>query len=128
MHLTIDLDVLHNLLAVGFQSTVEVVQVLDTADFTGSGIEELGGNGFRYGVVTLLLIARHQVVVLFHDHAVELGNLVGRVLQVGIHRDDDIPLGLLESAIECGTLAIVTAEADSPYLFRVQGELFNNLP
>ena len=59
MHLSIHLDVFHHVFAVGLESTVEVVQVLDTADFSCCGIEQLGGDGLRQRVVTFLLVAGH---------------------------------------------------------------------
>ena len=42
VHLTEHLNVLDDLTAIGLQSAVEVMQVIDTADLAGGGIEELG--------------------------------------------------------------------------------------
>ena len=67
--------------------------------------------------MTLLLVAAHQVVTVVHNHTVKLWNLVGRVLQVGIHRDDNVTLCLLESAKECRRLAVVAAELDALDVF-----------
>ena len=63
--------------------------------------------------MALLFVTAHQVIVLVHYHMVESWNLVGRVLQVSIHRNDNIALGSLETAIECGTLTVVAAEFDA---------------
>ena len=57
MHLAIHLDVLHHISAVGFQSAVEVVQVLDATHLAGRRVEKFRGKGLRYGVVAFLLIA-----------------------------------------------------------------------
>ena len=56
-----------------------------------------------------------EVVALLCYHAVKLRYLVGGVLQVGVHCDDDFAPGRLESAVECGALAVVAPEADAAY-------------
>ena len=57
MHLAIHLDILHHCLAICLQATVEVVQVLDTADLPGCRIEEFRGQGLRDRVITFLFIS-----------------------------------------------------------------------
>ena len=129
MHLAIDLDILHHCLAIGFQTAIEVVQVLDAAHLTGCRIEEFRGQGLRQRVVALLLIAAHQVITLFLDHFIETWYLVGRILQVGIHRNHHIALRLFEATVERRTLAIVTTELDAFHhvrMFLVQ--FVDNLP
>ena len=118
VHLAKYLDILDHLIAIGLQTAVEVVQILDAADLAGRGIEELRGDGLRQRVTltAVLLVAAHQVVFLVHNHVVQLRNLVGRVLQVGIHRDDDVALSLLETAVEGRALAVVTTELDALYV------------
>ena len=78
VHLPEHLDVLDHLLAIGFQSTVEVMQVLDTTDLAGSGIEEFGGKRLRQRVTlpTVLLVAADKVVTVLLDHLIEFGNLI----------------------------------------------------
>ena len=110
VHLSVHLDVLYDVSAVSLQTTVEVMQVLDAANLSCRGVEELSGNGFRYRVVAFLLISRYEVVFLLGDHAVKLWYLVGRVLQVSIHGYDHVSLGLLEAAVQGRALAVVAAE------------------
>ena len=46
VHFSIHLNILDDFPAIGFQSTVEVVQILDAGHSTGCGIEQFGRNGF----------------------------------------------------------------------------------
>ena len=46
VHLSVHLDVLYDVSAVSLQTTVEVMQVLDAANFSCRGVEEFSGNGF----------------------------------------------------------------------------------
>ena len=50
VHLAIHLDVLHHILAVGFQSAVEVMQIVYSAYLPCRGVEELCRNGLGEGV------------------------------------------------------------------------------
>ena len=130
VHLTIDLNVLDHFLAIGFQSAVEVVQVFDTADLPGCGVEELCRNGFRQRVslFAVLLESAHQVVAIFLDHTVQFRNLVGWVLQVGVHRDDNISFCLLETTIQGRRLAVVATELDAFHVLWLLWQLSNDFP
>ena len=46
VHFSIHLNILDDFPAIGFQSAVEVVQILDAGYSTGCGIEQFGRNGF----------------------------------------------------------------------------------
>ena len=128
VHLAIDLNVLDHLLSVGLQSAVEVVEVGDATDLARRGVEEFGGNGLRQGVVALLLPARDEVVALLGDHLEEGRYLVGRVLEVGVHRDDDAALRLLETAVEGRALAVVAAKLDALDAGVLLAERLHHLP
>ena len=104
------------------------MQVLHPANLAGSGIEELGGDGLGQGVISLLLVARHEVVAVLHNHLVESGYLVGRILQVGIHGDDHVALDLLESAVERRALAIIAAELDATHVLRLLAQTLDDVP
>ncbi len=80
----------------------------------GRPVEEFAGPAFADRVVAFLFPPRDQVVALFEDHAAQLGNLVGRILQVGIHRDDDLAFGCRETAVQGCRLAVVARETDAP--------------
>ena len=113
VHVAIDLDVLDHLAAIGLEAAVEVVQVVDTADASCRGVEELGGDGLAERVVAFFLPAADEVITVLGDHAVKLGDLVGTVLQVGIHRDDDVAAGIGKTGVQSRGLAIVAAEGDA---------------
>ena len=128
VHVAIDLDVLDHIAAIGLQAAVEVVQVVDTAHTPGCGVEQLGGQRLGQWVIAFLFPATHQVIALLSDHAIQFGNLVGAVLQVGIHGDDHIALGAHESRVQCRRFAIVAAKAH-PLDSGVLGmQLFDHLP
>ena len=129
MHLTIDFDALDDIATVAFKATVEIVEVVDSADLTGRSVKELGGYGLREGVVTLLLITADEVVAVLDNHPIEFGDFIGRILKVGIHRDDHVALGTAETAEEGGALAVVAAELDALHLGGIVGvKLFDDLP
>ena len=113
VHLAIDLDALHDLFLVGLQTAVHVVQ-LDAGDLAGGPVVELGREVLgELVVLAVLLPAAHDVVAVLLDHLVKLRDLVGGVLEVGVHGDDHVALGLLESAVERGGFAVVAAELDA---------------
>ena len=59
VHLTIDLDILHHILAIGLQAAIEVVQILDATHLAGRCIEQFRWKGLRDRVITFLLVAAH---------------------------------------------------------------------
>lgn len=128
MHLAVDFDVLHHFLAIGFQTAVEIVQVLDSAHAAGRGVEQLGRQGFRQGVVAFLLIPRNEVVALIGDHVIEGGDLVGRILQVCVHRDDDVALRGAEATEKGWRLAVVAAELDAMDIRVAAAQSFDDFP
>ena len=128
MHLAIHLNILYHILAVGLEATVKVVQVLDTRHLARSSVEELRGQCLRQRVVTLLLVARHEIVALLSYHAIQARDLVRRILQVGIHSDDHITLGTGKATVQGGRLAIVTAELDSLHLGVLGMQFLDDLP
>ena len=129
MHLAIYLNIFHDSLTIGFQTAVEVMQVLDATDFASRSIEKLRGQRLRQRIVALLFVATHKVITLLLNHTVQVRNLVGRVLKVGIHRDNHIALSLGKATIQSRTLAIVTTELDALHLIWVLlVQLRNNIP
>ena len=107
------------------------MQIVNAAHPACCGFEELCGDGLgqRIALTAVHLIAAHQVVTVLANHSVELGNLVGRILQVGIHSDDHIAFGLGKAAIQSRALAIVAAELDAAHHIGVFcAELLYHLP
>ena len=110
MHLTIHLNILHHLVAIGLQATIEVVQ-FDARHPACSPIEELRGDIFhQLGVVTHLLPTRNKVVALFLNHLIEFRDFIGAVLQVGVHSDDHVAFHDLKALVQSRRLAIVSPE------------------
>ena len=128
VHLAIHLDIFDHVLAIGFQSAVEVVQVLDTAYLARSGVKQFGGQGLRQGVISLLLIARDKVKPIYLDHLKQTRNLVGRVLKVGIHGDHHITVCLLEATIQGRAFAVVATEFDTVYFRMSFRQSLNHIP
>ena len=127
VHLAVDLDRLDNLAAVGLQPAVEIVE-FDAGDPARRPVEEFARPAFADRVAALLLPAGYQVVPFFEDHAAQFGNLVGRILQVGIHRDDDLAFGCGETAVQGCRLAVIAGEADAADRRGLLPERFDNLP
>ncbi len=113
VHLTIYLDAFDYGLAVSLETAVEVVELYPRSQ-TGSAVEEPGGDGFGDGVEPFLLPPRDHVVFFFPDHSDQFGNLVGTVLQVGIHSDDHLALCGFKTTEEGGRFPVIPAELDSP--------------
>ena len=128
VHLAIDLDILYHLRAVGLEAAVEIVEVVDAADLACRGIEEFGGYRLGEGVVALLLIAGNEVVAVLDNHAIEFGDFIGRVLQVGIHGDDHAALAGLKATVQGGRLAVVATELDAMNGRVGLREFLNDLP
>jgi len=127
VHLAVDFDRLDDLAAVGFQAAVEVVKP-DSRHGAGRPVEKLAGPAFADRIVALLLPARNQIVSLFEDHPAQFGNLVGRILQVGVHRDDDLPFRSRKTAVQGRGFAVVTGEPDAPHRRILLFEGFDDAP
>ena len=128
VHIAVYLDVLHHLVAIGFQAAVEVVQIVYAAHLAGGGIEEFGGNCLRQRVVALLFPPRHQVVAVLGNHTIQFGYFVRTVLQVCIHGYHHIALHALEAGVERRTLAVVASEAHSLHCRILGTELLYHFP
>ena len=113
VHFAVHLDAFHHFLLVGLQAAVHVVE-LDAGDLAGRPVVELGRKVLRELVVLAVLFpAGDDVVALFRDHPVQFRDFVRGVLQVRVHRDDDVALRGREALVEGGGLAVVAAEGDA---------------
>jgi len=113
VHLAVHLDAFDHAFAVGFKSAVEIMKLYARSQ-ARRAVEKFGRQGFGEGIEPLLFPPRDHVVLLFPDHPDQVGNLVGTVLQVGIHGDDDLALCGLKSAVEGGGLAVIPPEFNAP--------------
>ena len=76
---------------------------------------DLRGQAARPEVVNPLLAPAADNVVPFTQLREELGNLFGLVLEIAIHRDDDVPRGRVEAGGERSRLTIVSRERDQSH-------------
>ncbi len=129
VHVAVDLYMFDNLVAVCLQAAVEVMEIMYAAHFTSRSVEELCRQSFRQRVVAFFLISRHKVVAILSYHAVKLGDLVGAVLQVGVHCDHNLAPGHIEADVESRRFAIVAAERSAAHMSRVRSrKLLHDFP
>ena len=88
MQLAIQLDGIENLAPVGLETAVEVVKP-HAADARRHRVEQARGQRLGKRIVAVLLPARDQVMAGV-ERLEEAGDFVRVILQVGIHRDDDV--------------------------------------
>ena len=113
VHLAVHLYVLDHLVLVGLQAAVHIVE-LDAGDPAGSGVVKLGRQVLgQFVVLAVLFPAGDHIITLLGDHPVHLRDLFRGVLQVRVHRDDHTSLGLGETFVKGGGLAVVAAEGYS---------------
>ncbi len=86
---------------------------MDAAHTARRGVEEFRRDGFRQWVVSFAFPARHKVVTLLGNHAVQGRYLVGGILHVGIHGYDHIALRAHEADVQSRRLAVVARERDA---------------
>ena len=71
----------------------------------------------------MLAPAADDVVALF-ELGEEVGDLVGIVLEIAVHGEDEVPLGVVEAGGEGGGLAEVAAKLDDENAAVYGGDLF----
>src|SRR5690606_320669 len=99
---------------------IEIVQIMDTRHTACNGIEQFGRHRLTKRVVTLLLPARNKVKPTLGDALVQLGDLVGTILQVSIHGNPHITLRSGKPDIKGSGLTVIASEFDGGNL-RVHG-------
>jgi hypothetical protein len=82
------------------------------------GVVDLGGKRLRGRVVPVHAPRRDQVRALLHP-AEELRDLLGLILEIRVHREDDRVAALVEPGRERGRLAEVPAKANDAGVLRV---------
>ena len=126
VHLAIEPDALDDLAPIRLQRAAEVVQ----AHAAHEGDEAVGhdarGVALDGVVLAVLAPAAHDVEALF-----ELGeqerDVGGVVLEVAIHRDDDVTAGEIEASHHRGGLAEIAAEMDDLHALVAAGDLVEQL-
>ena len=127
VHLAIDFDRLDHPTAIGLQSAIEIMQP-DSRNGAGRPVEKLARPPLPGRVVALLFPARHQIVPFVEDHTPQSRNLVRRVLQVGVHRENHLAARFSETAIQGGGFAVVASELDPPHRRKPLVQIFDHAP
>jgi len=110
VELAVDVELLHDLAAVGLETTVVIVKAHPCRSAHG-GVPDAARQHFVPRVVAPALPSAHQVAAAIQGLQ-EAGDLRRVILEIGVHRDDDFPAGSPEARIEGRGLAEVPAEAD----------------
>ena len=113
VHFAIHLYAFHHVLAIGFQSTVEIMQVIYTRSRTRRSVKQFCRDGFRQRIVAFLLPARNQIISFLLYHTIKFRNFIWTVLQISVHCYDHIALRLFEAAEQSRRLAIIASEFDA---------------
>lgn len=127
VHVVVDFKALYHFVFVCLEAAVEVVQLYPRYR-SHRGVEELGRHRLGERIVAFLLPARNEIVALLGDHPVKLRNLIGRVLKIGVHRDDNPALRKLEAMVKSRGLAVVRGEPDAPDTVRLPVQVLDALP
>ena len=128
VHLTVDFDAFDNLVLVGFQSAVHVMQP-DACDPSRGSIVQFGRKVLGHFVVlSVLLPARHDIPSFYGYHPVHLRQFLRGILKVGIHGEDDSAAGGFKAVEQGCRLAVVPSERDPPYIAVLPGYFRDHLP
>src|SRR5574344_454477 len=83
---------------------------LDTRNDARRPVKELTRQTFSRRIQASFFPPRYQIVTLIYNHATHGGNLIGRILQVGIHSEYHLTLRLDKPAIQSGRFTVVTGK------------------
>ena len=90
-----------------------------TTNLTSRSIEKFCWYCLCQWIITFLLVTTDKIVLLLHYHTIKFWYLIRRILQVSIHRNNNITLGSIKATVERRTLTIVTTELYSMNMFRI---------
>ena len=123
VHLAVEGDVLDDLAAVGLEGGAEVVDV-DAAEDCHEPVGGAGRDAAQEEVVGALRAPAADDVVAFFELGEEVGDLVGIVLEIAVHGEDVVALGVVEAGGEGRGLTEVAAELDDEDAAVYGGDLF----
>ena len=123
MHLAVERDVLDHFAAIGFEGGAEVVDV-DATENRHQRVCRAGRNAAEKKIVRTLGTPTADDVVTLFEFGEEGGDLIGVVLEVAIHSEDVVALGVIEAGGEGGGLAEVAAELDDEDAAIYRSDLF----
>src|SRR5262249_39554745 len=111
VQLAVELDFAEDFAAIGFESCTEVVEV-DAAEFGHQPICGAARNLTHEPVIATGGAPAADSVVALFDFVEELGNLLGVVLKIAVHRYNDFAAGEIETGLKRGSLTEVAAKAN----------------
>src|SRR6266571_6155061 len=111
VELTVYPDLLCNILSIGFQAAIEVVDV-NPSDHGGHKIKKTRWNGLGNRIPSFLFPPGNQIKA-FLDFTDEIRDFVRVVLQVSIHGDDDVALSMGKAHRKGCGLTVVSPETDN---------------
>ncbi len=123
VHFAVEGDVLDDLAAIGLEGGAEVVDV-DAGEDGHELVGGAGGDAAEEEVVAALGSPAADDVVSFFEFGEEVRDLVGVVLEVAVHGEDELTLGVVEAGGEGGGLAEVASKLDDEDARIDGGDLF----
>ena len=123
VHFAVERDVLDDFAAVGLEGGAEVVDG-DAGEGGHQLVGGAGGDASEKEVVAAFGAPTADDVVAFLEFGEEAGDLVGVVLEVAVHGEDELALRVVEAGGEGGGLAEVAAEFDDEDARIDGGDLF----
>ena len=111
VHLPVERDALKHLPAVGLQGTAVVVQ-MDAARVRDEAVRHAAQEVAPDRVVLPVLSPTRDQVVSLAELGDHLADIRRVILQVAVHRDDDLPAGVGEAGLHGGRLAVIAPEMD----------------
>ena len=114
MEIAVETDALDHWSPVRFERRPEVVK-RHAGELCHQPVGHLRGQTARPEIVDPLLSPSAHDVVAIVQFREQLGNLLGRMLQVAVHRDDHVARGGVEAGGERGSLAIIPGETDDSH-------------
>ena len=116
VHITIYFNASGHIQPVGFQSTIKVVQAYSAYPSCGP-VEQFCGNSFaKEGIEAFLLPSADHIIPFLDNHPTHLGNLLGTILEIGIHGDYHISHGLIKTGVEGSRFSVIPAKLNAPDL------------
>ena len=123
VQLAVERDLLYYVAAVPFERGAEVVDT-DPAQLGHQPVGAARGDAAQPQVVQPALAPAADDVVSVGQLLQELGDVVGVVLQVPVHGDDELTLGMVETGGQGGSLAEIAAQLHHYHPAVHGGDLF----
>src|SRR6516164_8212052 len=93
---------------------------MDSGHLTHQAIEDARGKRFCDGIESWVFPTRNQVISLI-EFLKKAGDLFRIILQIAIHRKDDVSTTTAKTCHQRGSLAKVPAEANHAHCIRIRG-------